>query len=271
MLEEPPAEKAPIRKTPIKSAQLAEQLLGLGVEPGDVLLVHTSFRAVGPIEGGPEGLINALVQTVGPNGTLVMPSWPDDACVQFDPTSTPAATDLGVVAQHFWQRPGVIRTTHVHAFSALGPKAQFILSGPLPIPPHIPASPVGRVHEVDGKVLLLGVNHDADTTIHLAEVIAGVRYGRPKSCVATVEGRPVRIEYLENDHCCDRFKLVDDWLREAGAQSEGVVGYAPSRLARATDIVSLVSGRLAQTPLLFLHDPSSGCRQCNEARANIPS
>ena len=241
----------------------------MSVAEEGVLLVHTSFRAVRPVEGGPQGLIEALVQAVGPRGTLVMPSWPNDADELFDPSNTEAASDLGVVAQEFWRRPGARRTTHVQAFAAFGPRAEHILQDPLPLPPHIPESPVGRVHELDGQVLLLGVNHDANTTIHLAELLAEVPYGQPKTCTAVIEGRATRIEYLENDHCCERFELVDDWLRDARVQEQGTVGNAVARLSKAREIVRRVRPRLEREPLLFLHEEAAGCEECDAARASV--
>ena len=60
---------------PFTRAEVTAQLHALGVERGDVLLVHTSFRNVRPVEGGPLGLIDALRDAIGPGGTLVMPSW----------------------------------------------------------------------------------------------------------------------------------------------------------------------------------------------------
>ncbi|TMJ93291.1 MAG: AAC(3) family N-acetyltransferase, partial [Actinobacteria bacterium] len=62
----------------IPLAVVTEQLLALGVKPGGVLVVHTSFSKVGPIEDGPQGLIAALRDALGPAGTLVMPSMSDD-------------------------------------------------------------------------------------------------------------------------------------------------------------------------------------------------
>lgn len=246
--------------------EVAAQLRTLGVKEGGVLLVHTSFRAVRPIEGGPAGLIEALRAALGPDGTLVMPSWTGSDEEPFDPATTPASPDLGIVADTFWRLPGVVRSPHLFAFAAAGPRAERITSGPLPLPPHIPESPVGRVHELDGQVLLLGVHHDADTTLHLAELLAGVAYRVPKSCTVLQEGRPVRIEYGENDHCCERFTLADGWLRERVLQSEGRVGHAQARLVRARDVVAVALEHLAREPLLFLHPPSAGCADCDEAR-----
>ncbi|MHB1007286.1 MAG: AAC(3)-IV family aminoglycoside N-acetyltransferase [Chloroflexota bacterium] len=246
--------------------EVTGQLRALGVEAGAIILVHTSFRAVRPIAGGPLGLIEALRASVGPDGTLVMPSWTGSDDEPFDPATTPASLDLGIVADTFWRLPGVTRSNHPIAFAAAGRLAAPITSGPLPIPPHGPESPVGRVLERDGQVLLLGVGHDANTTLHLAEVLAGVPYRVPRYCTVLQNGRPVRIDYGENDHCCARFAFADDWLRERHLQSEGRVGHAQARLARARDVVGVALEHLARDPLLFLHPPSAGCAECDEAR-----
>lgn len=250
-------------------AGVVAQLSALGVAEGGVLLVHTSFRAVRPVEGGPLGLIRALRDALGPDGTLVMPSWTGDGDAPFDVSGTPAAPDLGVVADTFWRLPGVVRSGHPFAFAAAGPLAERITSDALPLPPHIPESPVGQVHALDGQVLLLGVGHEADTTLHLAEIMGGAPYRVPKYCTVLEGGDPVRIEYGENDHCCDRFALADDWLRASGLQSEGLVGHAHARLARSRDIVGAAIERLAADPLVFLHPERARCSECDEARASV--
>jgi aminoglycoside N3'-acetyltransferase len=253
----------------VSITEVASQLRALGVEEGGVLLVHTSFRGTRPVEGGPLGLIEALRDALGPKGTLVMPSWSGEDDEPFDPLSTPVPPSLGVVADTFWRLPGVLRSNHSHAFAAAGPEAAGITSDPLPLPPHSPASPVGRVYDRDGQALLLGVGHDADTTLHLAELIAGVPYRVPAYCTVLQRGRPVRIEYEENDHCCQRFAFADEWLRARGLQSEGRVGHAQARLARARDIVGVTLEHLAHDPLLFLHPPGAGCVECDVARRSI--
>lgn len=250
----------------VTPTEIVDQLRELGVAEGRVLLVHTSFRAVRPIDGGPLGLIEALRAALGPQGTLVMPSWTGVDDEPFDPATTPAAQDLGVIADVFWRLPGVRRSNHCFAFAAAGPQATRITADQLPLPPHIPESPVGRVFDLDGQVLLLGVGHDANTTLHLAELIAGVPYRIPKYCTVLDAGRPVRVRYQENDHCCARFALTDEWLRARGAQSEGPVGHAHARLARAREIVAAAVEHLTRDPLLFLHPPDAGCAECNEAR-----
>lgn len=254
---------------PVSRDALVGQLRALGVREGGVLLTHTSFRAVRPVEGGPRGLIEALLEALGPEGTLAMPSWGGDADELFDPANTPAAQDLGAVADTFWRLPGVQRSDHFQAFAARGSMASRILADPLPIPPHRLESPVGRIYELDGQVLLLGVGHDADTTLHLAEVLAEVPYRVTNSGMILQDGVPVRIEYGENDHCCARFALADEWLRERGRQAEGRVGQAHARLANSRDIVAAATERLTSDPLIFLHPPEAGCAECDLARRSL--
>ena len=254
----------------ISRTEIVAQLRGLGVRDGGVLLVHTSYRAVRPVEGGPLGLIGALREALGEGGTLVMPSWSGEEDIPFDPITAPADPDLGIVAELFRREPDTRRSHHAHAFAAAGPQAERIIADPLPLPPHRQQSPVGRVHELDGQILLLGVGQDANTTIHLAECLAGVPYRLAKFITVRLGGRPVRLDYGENDHCCQRFALTDDWLRSRNLQSEGRVGHAHARLIRSRDIVTITREQIADDPLVFLHPPEAGCAECDAARDSIP-
>jgi aminoglycoside N3'-acetyltransferase len=248
-------------------SELTAQIQALGVTAGGVLLVHTSFSKVSPVENGPLGLIRALQAALGSNGTLVMPSMSDDDDHPFDPRRT-SCPGMGVVADMFWRMPGVLRSDSPHAFAAIGPEASRITADhPLDVP-HGLNSPVGRVHDLDGQILLLGVGHDANTTIHLAEGLAGVRYRRPKSVTIIEGGKPVRYYYGEIDHCCDNFNLVDQWLDAEGRQRHGHVGHGEGRLASARDVVDTVTGRLRGNETVFLHEPGVDT-QCDEARASI--
>src|SRR5262245_17403227 len=252
----------------MRSDEVTHQLRTLGLQPGSVLVVHASFSKVAPIAGGPAGLIDALRSVLGADGTLVMPSMTDDDDRPFDATSSPCR-GIGIVADTFWRMPGVRRTDNPHAFAAIGPHALKI-TAPQPVDvPHGVDSPVGRVHDLDGHVLLLGVGHDADTTVHLAENIAGVRYRKRAHATVMVEGRPTRYDYGEIDHCCMNFNLLDQWLDAAGRQRRGIVGRAEARLARSRDIVDAALSRLRANETIFLHPPGV-CGECDEARASLP-
>ena len=248
--------------------ELVRQLLALGVCPGGVLLVHTAFSRVRPVEDGPLGLIGALRAALGPDGTLVMPAMADDDVHAFDPATSPCHS-MGLVADTFWRLPGVLRTDSPHAFAAAGPHAPAITRDqPVDIP-HGPDSPVGRVHELDGQVLLLGVGHDANTTLHLAENLAGVRYRLQAVATVLVAGRVTRCHYEEVDHCCENFSLMDRWLDAAGLQRRGTVGHGEARLARSRDLVRVAVAHLQDDETVFLHPPGV-CGECDEARASRP-
>lgn len=258
-----------MQHTTISSSQLTQQLLDLGVTPGSVLLVHCAFSKVKPVENGPVGLITALQSALGPNGTLVMPSMSDDDEQPFNPRMTPCL-GMGVVANTFWHLPNVLRSDSPHAFAASGPHAARIMAAhPIDVP-HGLDSPVGRVYDLDGQVLLLGVDHDANTTIHLAEYLAGVRYRRKKYLFLLQNGQPVRFDYEEIDHCCQNFQLVNQWLEARNLQRWGRVGHAEARLARSRDIVDVVVEHLQHDETVFLH-PVGVDAECDEARASLLS
>jgi aminoglycoside N3'-acetyltransferase len=248
---------------------LVRQLLDLGLQPGAVLLVHAAFSKVDPVEGGPSGLIAALRDALGAGGTLVMPSMSSDDDNPFDPETTPCP-DMGVVAETFWRSPGVLRSDSPHAFAAIGAHAVQI-TAPHPIDvPHDLGSPVGRAYELGAQVLLLGVGHDADTTIHLAENLAGVRYGREKYVTILKDGKPVRFEYREIDHCCQNFALVDRWLDDNRLQRHGTVGHGEARLVRSRDIVKVVTEHLRAEETVFLH-PMGVDEECDDAWRSLTS
>jgi aminoglycoside 3-N-acetyltransferase len=247
---------------------LVSQLRALGVREGGVLLVHTSFRAVGPVAGGPLALVEALRRAIGPAGTLVMPTM-TDGTGPFDPRATPTH-GMGITAELFWRRPGVLRSGHPGgSFAAEGPLAAAICA-PQPLsPPHGPDSPVGRIHALGGQVLLLGVGHSESTTLHLAEALAGVPYSVSHPCVVEVRGVARTIPIAETDHCCRGFRIADEWLRARGLQREGRVGNAHARLCESRDLVAVAVQHLAADPLLFLCAPGSGCAECDAARASV--
>lgn len=247
---------------------LVRQLADLGVRRGGVLLVHASFRAIRPVENGPLDVIRALRAALGPDGTLVMPTMTDGASV-FDPKVTP--TDgMGIIAELFWRQPGVLRSTHPGAsFAAEGPLAPRICA-PQPLsPPHGPDSPVGRVHDLDGQVLLLGVTHSENTTMHLAEAIANVPYAVSHPCIVEEDGVARTVMIPETDHCCRGFRIADEWLRARGLQREGKIGSADARLFEARDLIAIAVERLRAAPLCLLCPRTQACEECAAAYASI--
>ncbi len=251
------------------SNPLTDQLRALGVAAGDVVVVHTAFSEV-RADGGPDAVIEALIEAVGPQGTIVMPSWTDEDDEVFDPQTDDVTDDLGVVADTFWRRPDVARGNHPFAVAAWGKHAGHIAGAPFLVPPHAPDSGIARAHDLDAKVLLLGVTHHANTTIHLAELLADVPYRVPNHITVVVDGRVERIDYGENDHCCEGFEQVGDWLDARGLQRTGPFAHGTARLLRARDVTATVADELADDRCrLLAHQPGGGCDECDRAWASV--
>jgi aminoglycoside 3-N-acetyltransferase len=118
-------------------------------------------------------------------------------------------------------------------------------------------------------VLLLGVTHSENTTLHVAEAIAHVPYSVSHPTVVDVDGTPQMVMIAETDHCCRRFQLMDGWLRARGLQREGKVGNAEARLCASRDIVAVAVEQLASDPLVFLCPREEGCDECDAARESV--
>jgi aminoglycoside 3-N-acetyltransferase len=101
--------------------------------------------------------------------------------------------------------------------------------------------------------------------------MAQVPYSVSHPCVVEVDGVARTVMIPETDHCCTRFRLADDWLRERGLQREGKVGNAGARLCDSRDVVAVACQRLASDPLVFLCAPGAGCEECDLARASVPA
>jgi aminoglycoside 3-N-acetyltransferase len=197
-----------------------------------------------------------------------MPTMTDGASV-FDPRVTPS-DGMGIMAELFWRQPGVLRSTHPGgSFAAEGPHAARICARQPLSPPHGPDSPVGRVHDLDGQVLLLGVTHGENTTMHLAEAIAKVPYAVSHPCVVEEDGMVRTVMVPETDHCCRGFCVADEWLRLRDLQREGKIGSAHARLFGSRDLVAIAVERLSANPLMLLCPRTEDCEECAAAYASI--
>lgn len=186
-------ERASIEKTrePLTKRGIVEALRGLGLRRGDSVLVHSSLSALGWVVGGPVAVIDALLEVLGERGTLVMPThtsentepsrwahppipeawWPvvREQMPAFDPRKTPSR-GMGVIPECFRAYPGVVRSHHpIASFAARGPAAASIVAEHSLSGMFDDESPLGALYRLGARVLLLGVGHDSNTSLHLAE------------------------------------------------------------------------------------------------------
>ena len=172
--------KRRIDYTQITAIDLFNILRKLGVEQGDTLLVHSSFDRFRGIDGGVMGIINILSDAVGEAGTIIMPTFPGGSMKtavetrKFDVRRSPSA--MGLISEVFRRMNGVQRSLYpYHSFAAKGPLATWLVRDhEKSLTPFGQGTPLRRLLEVNGKVLLMGVDMQWTLTmIHVVEDIMG--------------------------------------------------------------------------------------------------
>ena len=156
---------------------LKEALAGLGVCGGMNVIVHSSLKSFGYVEGGADTVIDVLMELVTEEGTLLFPSFnhgaPYSAGDIYDVTCTP--TTNGKIPDTFWRRPGVSRSINpTHAFAAWGKNQERYTKDHQKTSAMGPDSPLGRLMEDGGYCLLLGTGYRSNTFHHQVECCEGV-------------------------------------------------------------------------------------------------
>lgn len=247
---------------PATVGSLVRDLRALGVTSGTTLVVHSSLTALGWVAGGAHAVVLALGEAAGPDGTIVMPShstglsepshWQNPPVPEtwwktirsempaFDPRVTPTR-GMGVIADTFRAQEGAIRSNHPHSsFTARGPRAAEITRDHALDSGLGEGSPLARLYDLDAHVLLLGVGHDRNTSLHLCEYRAEfpskktMRQGAP----VLVAGERRWAEFQDLDWDEDDFvALGAAFEQEAGAVRVGRVGTGEARLMRQRELV----------------------------------
>ncbi|MCW5748045.1 MAG: AAC(3) family N-acetyltransferase [Alphaproteobacteria bacterium] len=241
---------------------LTRDLSALGVRAGMTLLVHSSLSSMGWIMGGAPAVIAALTAALGDDGTLVMPTHTGDLS---DPAAwvappVPAAWHahirthmpayhpatsvtrlMGAIPESFRAHPHVRRSAHPRqSCAARGAQADFVTDHHALDCAMGERSPLARVYDLDGQVLLLGVGHDRNTSLHLAEHRARYPARRKKSfgSPVMVDGQRRWLEVQDLDFDDSDFAAIGAaFERETADVTLGPVGYATARLMRQRPLV----------------------------------
>ena len=229
----------------------------LGVQAGDTLMIHASLRKVGKLDGGADALIDALLASVGPDGTLFAYAdfEPTTEVPYFDIARSPCATDHGVFPEVLRRRPGVLRSTNPGAsVLALGAQARDLTH---PHPLHYgygAGTPFERFVSVGGKLLLLGSSLDAVTLLHHVEDLARIpskrviRYSVPVH--SNGETRDIVIEEFDTSNPVvatmpeNYFEQLMRAFLADHAIEPRLVGSAPSYLIDARALVRYAKERM---------------------------
>jgi aminoglycoside 3-N-acetyltransferase len=250
-----------IRATPAQATRqsLGGDLARIGLAQGDAVLVHAALRAVGPVLGGPDTVIDALRDAVGPAGTVLgYCDWQledevrDNPALRqhippFDSQRSRSIRDNGAFPEMLRTTPGARRSANPGAsMAAIGGKADWFVADHALDYGYGPQSPLGKLVASDGKVLMLGAPLDTMTLLHHAEHLADIPNKRVRRYEAPimVEGRTVWRRFEEFDTSDppdglpdDYFATIVDEFLATGRGSRGMVGQAPSVLVPAAEIV----------------------------------
>lgn len=229
------------------------QTLGLGT--GQSVLVHSSLSSFGHVEGGADTVIDALQETVGSSGTVLVPTLtgseslsPDNPPV-FDPVNTPCWT--GRIPETFRQRSGAIRSLHpTHSVAAIGADAQALTADHIDsLTPCDNLSPYAKLAQSDnGYILLIGVNHQSNTTMHHVEELVGVQYHMQPGLARArirVDGQEIVRHVMLHAYGNPRhFNIMEPLYLERGIQRSGQIGQAALRLIHARRMVEITAQAL---------------------------
>ena len=264
---------------------LADDLRRLGLPVGATVLVHASLRAVGPIARGAETLLEALQVGVGESGTVMVPafSWEAADPAQFREPPPPGELEaaraavipytpdapidpgLGVFPRVLQRVPGARRSMVPASFVTLGRHADELAAAQDPERPYGRRGPLGKLGELDGWVLLLGVDFRCATSVHCAEDQADLPYLRRDPPSRHLVGPSHWLEVGRDYGCGEGFNAVQDMLRDHGQLREGTVGAAPSLLARHDHVVEAGLSVLAKDRGGLLCGRET-CPWCSRAR-----
>lgn len=253
-----------IVEKPYTRTSIAEEARALGVQPGSVLLVHSSLKAIGGwIAGGAEAVVLGLEDALGESGTLVMPTQSSnltDPAIWMNPPLDPRWWDLvrdemplydpdltltrgmGTVPETFRKQRGTQRSGHPHlSFAARGPKAAAITERH-PLEYGLGEdSPLGRLYELDAFVLMLGTGYDTNTSFHLGEYRAAYRGKKELRPTAKVPGEhgPEWRKFSDINFDSEDFERLgaDFDTEKASGIRRGRIGRAECRLVRQRSMV----------------------------------
>jgi aminoglycoside 3-N-acetyltransferase len=255
----------PVTNPWLSRKRIARDLLKVGVRPDGILLVHSSLSSLGYVLGGPATVIRALLDALGPEGTLVMPTHTfrqmNEGSRTFDARET--CSCVGTLTEVFRRWPGAQRSLHpTHSVAAVGPLAGQLVEGhEAASTPCGDGTPYAKILERDGKVLLLGVGLKNHTAFHTVEAMASVPYLMNRQAedftLIDAQGRKRHIPVFRHVPRIARcFPDTEEFLAGSGALAQGRVGPANCLLVQGRVFLRAMIDKLRVDPTFLLAKPA---------------
>jgi len=248
-------------KSPNTITTLKHDFKTLGITTGSVIIMHSSLSEIGWTVGGPVSVIQALMEIITSSGTLIMPTYSSDntdptkwenppvperwwniiknEMPAYQPDITPTR-EMGIVVETFRKWPNVIRSVHPSlSFAAWGKSAKFITKDHKITSGLGEDSPLARIYDLNGKILLVGVNHYNNTSLHLAEYrsdFSGKEYVKHGSAMK-IKRKRRWVEFEDLDHNSDDFERLGIDFESEINYIPGKVGIAETRLISQREMV----------------------------------
>lgn len=251
----------------VKKEDILLSLDLMDIKKGDMLLVHSALSSIGHVDGGADTVIDALLESVGKEGTVVMSTltgWFEP----FDADNTPSA--VGMITEKFRLRGNAFRSLHpVHSVAAIGKHAEYITAGHEKCETGCGAgTPYYKIRDLGGKVMLLGVDMDRNTIMHSLEEEINALYLRTLDIPA-----PTYINDHENKKYTLRkfppghrdFIRLTPILRRRESIIEGKIGDAAVKIMEVRKLFEIGLEVLTQDPLFFICH-NSRCNSCHWSR-----
>lgn len=256
---------------PLTRTLLTQKLKELGLKEGMTVIVHSSMSKLGWVCGGAVTVIQALQDVLTPNGTLVMPThtanvsdpkeWESPAIPEswwkevreempaFDPAVTPTYF-MGQIAETFRTMPGVLRSHHPrYSFAAWGKHSIDVTKKHALDYGMGENSPLGKIDELDGFILLLGTGYENNTSMHLGEH-RSKQYGiLTKGSPIFEGGKRVWRTFTDLDYNDEVFAKIGKAFEKQSTVKKEKIGNADVRLMKQKDIVGFTAAYILKYKL----------------------
>ncbi len=239
---------------------LVREFRALGIAEGDSLLVHSSYKSFGGVEGGPQTVIDALLAVLGEDGTLIMPTFNFDFCKgkPWDVRHTPS--HMGILTELVRKDPRSKRVFHpIYSFAIIGKQAEFLTKERYKSS-YGPDSVFAKLRQLDGKIMVVGLSYnDSMTFFHHVEEMEGVNYRYMKAFTGQVtdeDGNTYEDTFTMLVRDIERgvHTMVDPMgalMEEAGVITVRKIGEAKVSLMKANEVYEFTAREMRRDPFLL--------------------